>query len=273
MGLPIIGDIYAFISDSVKNALDIIPRQLKFILFLFLITIIGGALLPIFLNFMGVFCINDVQATGSVLHPVNNLNTFLAVMELREEDINSTGYLDVELNCVKLINNFTYYDGGYCTNCTRINNTNPAYDSEYGGNNLGRCGDDAYRIAEVNKSWGQKAFCESLGVESWIATGCEPPLNYRYDYTIEKYLCLDNTVCGNETPQMRIINDLRVKGYDIKPINSTDDTPGWLPVVSCVKQKPRITLFGLDIFDIKVWLFFIFLGLLWFIYAKVQQNL
>jgi hypothetical protein len=134
----------------------------------------------------------------------------------------------------------TFWDGGFCSNCTRAAVGSPGFFiSNIGDNNKGYCVSDAYRPAYYN--FLQKAAC------GWMAE--EVPQNFYYNYSSNLFVCLDTNICGNVTPATVYQNELLDSGFEAAPSADAQEMAG----IGCVGNKPVLKFAGVDVFDYRLW--------------------
>lgn len=272
MAIPIISDLLDLIKKTVDWSLKVIPRPMLFLLFFSLLAIVGGFILPLFFNMTGTFCIDGDKYTNEFYDIGTNFFTVLKVMGLPNEINETLGTQSVESNCLKYAGNSTnssrWYDGGYCTNCTRIDGIDPLLVEGVIGDNFGMCGTDAYRVADVNKSLLKRTFCESIGDETLLGFGCEPPLGYYYDLETVAYVCDVPSICENATEYSFLKLSLIDKGFD--PIPAEIETNPPLAGVGCNNNKAKLQFIGIDVFDLRIWALLFLIILIWYAYRHIR---
>lgn len=283
MAIPIISDIIGTIQKVIDWVQRTIPKPVQFLFFLVFLLFIGNTLMPVFFNMMGTFCIDGEKYTNDFYDVPTNLMATFKIMGLDDSQENGTyGTLPVELNCLEAIYNDTspgnpnalvyYYDGGFCTNCTRVENSGDPYYLISGvvpyNDNDGMCRGDAYHIPDVQKTTLQRWMCENQFDESFLAFGCEPPPGFRYSWTNNIYECIDFNICGNMTEASLLKGSFIAKGFT-RVIETSEAEPS-LVGTTCVGSKPKFSVVGIDIFSWSIWLFLTLIGLIFWVWYKFK---
>lgn len=279
MAIPIISDIIGTIQKIIDWVQRTIPKPVMFLFFLVFLLFIGNTLMPIFFNMMGIFCIDGTKYTNDFYDVPTNIATTFRIMGIDLEN----GTTDVELNCIGQIYNdtspgnpnalITYYDGAYCTECTKIvGSGDPNYLASgippYNDNN-GLCAGDAIHIPDNEKSTLQRWLCEYIGDESVIAFACEPPPGFIFDFDNAIYTCVDILICGNFTKQVLVENGLIAKGFTRIETFPTDEPS--VVGTTCYENKPKFTVVGIDLFNWNIWLFLLLITILISVWMKFKR--
>jgi len=164
-----------------------------------------------------------------------------------------------------------YYITPECFNCTSIDSgwiRNE--DAWYGWNNLGDlCYGDVYRSAEewsLLKKWFD---CEPL---------CSIPEHYKFDSDTGYYECVDLDYCGSNAtiqPDYLIDSTLKDAGYEnlYQDSRSGEKSYERLITITCDDNlNPDMTLFGIPIFDYKIWLLIFVIAMLFLFLHKIIKN-
>lgn len=284
MAIPIISDIIGTIQKIIDWVQRTIPRPVQFLFFLVFLLFIGNTLMPIFFNMMGIFCVEGDKFTNDFYDVPTNIAVTFKIMGLDVPDENgSFGFLDVELNCVKRIYNDTtlgnssalviYYDGAFCTNCTRISGSSDPYYLISGvapfDDNDGMCQRDAYHILDNEKSTLQRWLCENSLDESLIAFGCEPPPGFHFSFDSARYVCHDLNLCGNMTEEQFLKQSLIAKGFTRVESDPTDEPS--IVGTTCFGSKTKFTVIGIDLFNWNIWLLLMLIGGLLIVWFKFRR--
>ncbi len=267
MSIPIISDVLDFIKSAVDWTFNVLPRPILFMLFIVMISMIGTFILPFFFNMTGTFCVNDVKVTGSAFNLPKNVATYFTIDTVRN-------YTKAEAACAPpiVVNDTWYYnyDGGFCTNCTVIeNHDSDGFLSDSAlHTNIGLCAGDAYRTPDENKTWLQKFQCESKGDKNFYSFACEPPLGYYYDYETNAYVCVDDCIDFTTNQTSLALASLQEAGYFATPPVG-DESPPFVGI-KCFGNTPKLTFIGIDIFDIRIWALLFLIILLWWAYSSFR---
>jgi hypothetical protein len=222
-----------------------------FILFLVFILFLGNFIVPLMLNNLGYHCDTEgVVWRVEGLHLVTNLDLFRTKPDLSE---------DFTKNIPLICGGSGKREGSkvvICTNCP-VNNETLRVSDQF-------CIGDGYRLTTY------ETFFEKLNC-NWY--GCKPPEGYYYNYTVDKYVC-DSTFCINQT-----LTEYNNKIYEIESatpyfnvVNDTYDYRG-LIYPKCAEDNPvniRMTLWGIDILDYKLWVALMILGILIYFYTQFK---
>jgi len=232
----IIGDLFQSVLDGIRSFFNwffqTLPKPLLAILFLAFILLMGNFLIPLVLNTTGYHC----DANGQVWK-VSGLSVFSNLDIMRNKPEINGDLIDIPFLCNRA-------SIALCTDCNAS-----AEDV---------CQDDGYRLNKYN--WGQQFHC------NWL--GCAPPEGYFYNLTVNKFDCNED-FCINAS-----LEDYNQKLYSIEgaaPVKSSDDTDfsaEGMIYFKCQANDPtniRLTFFGIDIFDFRIWVALFVLGaFVWF---------
>lgn len=249
----ILSNIINGIRSSVSWFLQTAPKPLLLVLFLMFILLLGNFLMPLMVNSFGYHC-----DTNYNVWKISGVNLFTNYDILRSKpNVEEADTLEIPFTCG---------DSGQkagtkvaiCTNCTESNPNAPQQEIY--------CISDGY-APEVYNSFLERLNCNFYG--------CAPPDDYYYDYETDKY------VCGNANCVNRTLEDYNNKIYE---------TDGAIPVYvdpaknrsvdnmiyfKCKENNPtniRVTIYGLDIFDYKIWVaLFVLFTLMW-VLIKVKHG-
>lgn len=272
MALPIIGDILNGIRSAIDWLVETIPKPVLFLFFIFFITLIGGAIIPIFMNLGGTFCIDNLKYENNRLDIFENVKFMAQTLKLDDEEL-LPGQIEVEDNpytfntCVIQTEGAGasleyWYSGAYCTDCEEIEEGDAEYRSWNSGfignaSNEGACKGDVYRIPDKDKTVGQRIFCESVDDPSLVGLLCEPPAGFYYNFTLHRYDCIESW-CENTTMMQAQKVELK-ESLTLSPLESRQ-----LIGIKCDGNKARFAVAGVDLFNYKMWLLiFILILIIW----------
>jgi len=265
MATPIIGEILDVIRSVINWVIVVTPRWVKFLIFFSMLIVMGGVVMPLFYNGMGFFCVDDTlykNPSGDVFTNFKLSNKFLEF-----DNVNNITIIEDKCLAYSTDTNTRYYQGGGCTNCTRLYTDNP--DFSLWGTDTSYCSGDAHRYETVegvigfNWSISYNFYCEDKLDPSWYATRCMPPLGLYWEFNSSTYTFeVDNTIdYGNAT---NIFLNYLLK-ENIQPSPVVEDK---LIGVSCFSSKPKLAIAGVDLFNYQLWLLFIFIGVLFWVYKN-----
>lgn len=279
-----ISGIASGIGDIIKTAFDTFPKPLKFIFFLLIILLLGG-IINFSLNLFGVYCDSADQPVNLGLNIFTNIGLISQVPNANEINLagrsaEEWGYsmLSQEVTkCSKQIrtggtiiydtgneeninNNTWFYDGGFCTNCELVT----IYDNV--GNSHRYCLGDVFRQSRDDLSWLKKQLCGS-----WIS--CEPPEHYYYDQTVNRYVCEDET-CTDQTIGTAWDELLQEKGatYLYPEGSNTKRKHTNFVGVTCEDIRPKITIYGINVFNYTYWVIIMLIILCFWFYSKYKKK-
>jgi hypothetical protein len=276
-----------------QSFLQSIPKSVKYILFLVFILIIL-AILPFFLHIFGYHCNSEKQIIKTSIAEFNT-NLKLATTS-GEEFINLSEYNPstsiISVDCMYEIN---YTGSGdkyeecfsYSTNCIYVLRYSPKLFSTLGrciscvnrsylyitskaGTNLNGyyCLGDAYRLNEsdMDEGWFQDT-CNS---------DCVMPEGYYYRSSTGTFVCSDFTVCGNATQTAKKVLDVLLDQADGKryyPLVVNDKDYNSAVKLKCDNNyDPQITVFGVPLFDYRLWILLYMVGIMFFFYVKYLKK-
>lgn len=122
------------------------------------------------------------------------------------------------------------------------------------------CFGDAHRIPEDEMNWYQSWSCDP-------DSRCIPPEHYYYEYDTGTYDCEDLDICGvnvtNDSIVPVIDEELKSVGAELMYPNQEFKDYRSAILFKCDKSlKPQITLYGLPVFNYKVWLLIMVISIL-----------
>lgn len=286
-------NLFSGAGDLIKSFFDILPKPIKFLLFLFLLLILG-VLIGWLLNGFGVFCdsADNPVKISNILISLDLVNEIPSAELIDREVIEAedeifTGlsagvtYCSYQVNSgIILFDDGTreefveprwFYNGRFCSDCETgvvyeaieskvANVTN--FNRINGGR---RCVGDVFRKEQSNGI--KDFFC---GGATWKA--CEPPKDYFYSAQANLYLC-ENENCTGITLGDRWDDKLSKAGarlmYPEGELNKKDAES--MVQVSCTDYKPTITVYGIPVFDYRIWLIIMLITLLVGFYIKYKK--
>lgn len=271
----LLGDIGQTISQTIGNLLDITPKPIKIILFIFLLLAFAQLFTYAF-NMFGIYCnsnnepvkihtniIDQIALIGEIPDyktlGLNAIPTEEAGFTVASQQVTAcsrqfpSGTIETENGTqTTFTQSRWFYDGTFCTECNKVSVCGISGDC----NNF--CETDVTRITEEQKGFFQKAFCGRVG--------CEPPEHYYYDATRNIYICLDNT-CQATTIATLWDNKLASKGATtLYQGTQGNQNPAYTNFagITCLEIQPRLAVFGIDVFSFTLWIFLIIIfGLAW----------
>lgn len=252
----------AGIGEHIGNILQTIPKPLKTAIFLMLL-LIFAAIFGYILNVFGVHC-NSEDTVYTI--PVYNLygNIELIVKRPALEEIRS-GALQPEsitsiltMKCVHYTNSTYYFEGAYCTNCNWT-----VLDNIFSETKV--CEGDVYPYPD--KGWFKTWICESQGL------GCDVPENFFFNQS-SGYLQLTDPNLENVTTASDMWNDKLVNNGGRELYLSTDtDTKAYDKAfrLTCEDLSPTLKFYGIPMFDFRIWLFLIVIGVFIAVLLKIHS--
>jgi hypothetical protein len=252
----IVGDIFTSIVNGIRSLISwffqTAPKPLLFLFFLMFLIFVSNLVIPLISNSIGFHC-----DTNKVVWKVDGLNLFSNFDILRHKpNTEGVDYLEIPTLC-----GGSGLVGGnritYCTNCT-VNNINLPPTEQY-------CTSDGYREEYFNIL--KKMNCNFFK--------CGPPVNYFYNFTEDKFQCLDfgcNNRSIEEYNHLIYATEGATPAYD-SPIGNYSGSK--IVYFKCPENNPtsiRLTFFGLDVFDYKIWLLMIFVIMIVWFYGKVNER-
>lgn len=289
MGIPVIQEIFDGIRWGIDFFLNKAPKPLLYIIFLALI-LLFGSMIPFMLHIFGVHC--DSNAEVLKTSPLMITKNFKIAIIDADELYNSSSYVPDEPNFATSCRKPScFVDGEYyweseseCDNQTIIypflttrllssrcsicqGGVNSTLIRGTGGNSQSfyLCFGDAYPIPKEDMNWYQSWTCDE--------DRCSPPVNYYYEYDTGTYDCSNLDVCGLNATETtyQIDEELASAGAELMyPFENRKDYRTFM-YFKCDKQlKPQLTLYGIPLFDYKIWLILTVIGILLYILFKIK---
>ena len=250
-----IADIFKTALDSIRSLISwffqTAPKPLLFFFFMMFIILLGNTVIPLIANSFGYHC-----DTSGTVWKVESTSILLNYEILRNKPSIDGAFMNIPLACGKA--ETLNFNLALCTDCTTEKTNTSSF--------FGYCvGDGSPLPKELYTSWQQNIYCD------WL--NCKPPSGYIFNYTEGKFHCLaywclnetlddynDNIRAAEGATPVYILDDDKYKGRNIVyfkcPINN--------PV------NIRLTFFGLDVFDYRIWLMFLLLSMIIWVYTKIH---
>jgi len=265
--------------------MDKAPRPVKIVMFL-LFLLLFGAFIPFMLHTFGVHCNTDgeVVKTSSldVLHNIQiafidpteqtNITSFYPEkigLDVIEDVVGTNCYFEVchvednefytsgQDECDNKTLIYPFLDKKWswerCITCDGDVNFSYIYRDFIGAVNRDYyCFGDAYAIDYDEMGWIQKLVCKPN-------SRCMPPEHYYYDYSSGLFTCQDLDICGvnatNNSITYRLDDYLKSAGAELMYGEESNNDYKRLLYFKCSKDaNPNLTLYGIPIFDYKIWL-------------------
>lgn len=267
------------IGNAIQTLTNILPKPILFLLFLFIL-VIGAWFLSLIFNVFGIYCnsanvpmqlhsniINNFDLINDVPDPKNlNLNVITNPDSVQKTVTFCSYYVEngtfkgSDGTTTLITQRYLYKDDGciQCQNTGRLTaqtaqpdlfgfiplpnteiNTNACADLIISGKD------------EKDKSFLQKISCGEEGL-----TGrCEPPKHYQYNSNKNFYECADNT-CESKTIGTMWDEKLSKAGATSYYTTTTSRNPSSdnFIGVTCVDLRPRLAIYGADLFNYKMWI-------------------
>lgn len=286
------GGIQRFFSWFLTSA----PRPLQLIFFL-AILLLFGVLIGWFVNLTGNFC--DTQGNEYETGFTRIITNFDLLIHMPDNDdldnpdndpdggqfgINTVtkcswfipefedwNYKLENGTIIPLPEGYYFHDNGRCTQCESVLEVIPP-EGNFFTEKL--CSDNILYPKEPEdlSLWGKFTCGKTLGA-------CQIPLGYYYNRITDEYVC-DDPLCTNDNTTTATVGSLwnlklKESGAKIKPI-SPHDEKDYRNMVSLTCDtndvQPKIKLYGLNIFDYRMWVFlFILATLVWLVF-KIKKK-
>jgi len=284
------------VTDILGNFFSLLPRPLQLVLFLLILLLIG-VIIQFLLQVFGVYCnsadqpVNVGIGLDSVtlwLHKPSfedlnkegiALNKIIAISTKKETDCSiyiTDGYLIDEFgNQEEITEGEWFYDGAFCTDCEVVKIFNASL------NFISRGDFDIWNgvcRGNVNfkddKGWYKHFWCDTMKKEF-----CQPPRDYYYNSGTNMYVC-NAEACSkstSETIKDNWDNTLNDAGATfIYPEGLSGEIDSYKDYrravgVTCKDLAPQIAIFGINVFDYKLWILIFLLSILFWIYWKIKK--
>lgn len=292
MGIPIISEIWDGIRWIIDFFVSKVPAPIKFLIFL-LFLLIFGSLISLFLHLSGVHCNSDKDV---VKVSITDIGTNIAIMFEDSKRIFTESNLSicdvhpdrcgsehdcyffareldnglfVECNITNSSSDCGYYlKDGQCHNCTEQEICfQESMNWIFCGDWHSVCVDNAYP-SDYSTAYDTFMGCGSA---------CFVPEHYIWNFTSGQYECKDLDYCGvgATKEQTSIIDEklLRAGAELIYPSGEAGrDYKGVVYLKCNADFNPRLTFFGIDLFDYKIWLFLVIIYILVILLFKLNRQ-
>lgn len=294
MGLPIVQEIFDFIRWLIDFFVNKVPKPIKFLIFMLFIVFIGS-MISWTLHFGGFHCnTNKDLVKVDTLNVVDNMKIWyhsyggqLTGATATIDQAHPTTkyiYFDSAIDsCTLYMKNvsgefemcdanesdcYFYYLDAECYDCTSVS-TGLIYAPDTLLNWISRgdvCYGNATALEEPRNFLYRNFFCEPL---------CEIPQNYVWDWENGYFVCQNDSICGdNATPtNYQLDFDLTQAGAELYYDNVPEKDVRRLIGLQCNNDlHPRMTFFGIDLFNFKFWLFATVIYLLIILFHKLRVG-
>lgn len=281
-------DILGALQRAVSWLLTTAPKPLLYILFL-LFLVVFSALFGFILNTTGNFC--DTQGNEYTTGLFSVATNFQLIRGMPDEEDLSTATLDPDDNlitrtlatCVGFYgSDWKYKDengneqnltaGSYfrsSTKCVDCELVKVYSDTQTNFERI--CLGDAYPLSPDEMTWWRRSTCgKQIGF-------CKPPINYYYESSANTYVCNDESCVddGELTTQGELWNQrLKEEGAKLKTSSVYGEKDYRNAVaIECESGDltPKLRLFGINVFDYKIWVFLMILSGLGWILFKIKK--
>lgn len=262
------------IGQLIQGILQIVPKPILLILFLFVIVSVSYVLSILF-NSFGIYCNSanePVKLNANLLSGVSLITQIPDLEEIGREAVEGNVkscrkqfntqdayfYIPSTNTTKNITTNLWYYEGTYCSQCTtgilKKTNGQETINQEY-------CTDRAYPTPTENKTWWQKTVCSS---ENSIFGSCEPPKGYYFDQNVGYYVC-NSQDCTGKTIADKWDEKLAENGATLLYASTEDNLKAVNSIgITCTELKPRLALWGVDLFRYEyIFLLIIIVILIW----------
>ena len=272
----VFGGVLQSVGNFFQGLMHIIPRPLIFLIFIFIIVLIAQLLTYIF-NIFGIYCTSgDIPMTigFNPLKTAELIGDIPQASDLGKEEVDPNALQHGVENCVWQPTGtytLTYDDGteensstprwfyngrGGCVDCTLV--------TVYVWRGIGTpekwCINDAHTKPYNEKGTLAKWFC---GAKYYGR--CEPPLHYYWQATTGQYVCDDPTCTGitvgenwNNILEQNGATPLYADAYG----EAKDISHEAFVSVQCKDVRPKLTLYGLDVFNFQYWLIIMLIAIM-----------
>jgi len=297
MGIPVISELFSFLQSLVQS----MPKAMKYILFLFFLIVMLW-MMPILLHLFGFHCYHDKTVMST---PAYNFIGNMEIAFANPNEVYNQSKFTPKISVWNIGSDTTtiltrYIDDSTREECLLSNKTDCSYGLIYKSGfltNTPSC------INCTNFTCGQVAMLagftettclclsdavakskDELGVIKMTLTCNEklnsnfavPPLGYAYNYTDNTFTCIVQTICGASSPRVRytineMLDEQGAKAY-YPPNLKREDINSTILIKCNNDYQPEITIFGIPIFSLQLWLGFFILGLLFFFLSKIRRH-
>lgn len=255
----------AGLGDTLSNILQTMPRPLLLVIFLVFL-LLFTAVFSYILNFVGVHC-NSEDKVYTI--PVYDLIINLELTFKRPATDELSGYaVKPETTtvwfvpkCVTKLNDTFYFDGAYCTQCESAWIVPPS--SGYGLPDY-----SARKVCLGNvtynptKGWLKKMLCANADGSGTI--GCDVPIGYYFDSSNGYFIPIGNSTSNYLTVAQMWDRKLEDLGGSLLYTSEIANEKAYNKAfkLTCHNLKPTLKFYGIPLFDYKMWLLLLVIGLL-----------
>jgi hypothetical protein len=305
MGLPVIQEIFDGLRWLIDFFFNKAPKPVAFLFFLILLFIFT-TFISFTLHLFGVHCTSTGDAVKvSLLKFGTNIElAFIGANEPLNESSYTPQPITVGTGVIALIGRevcfrtICFHEGEYfwkeqseCDNetiiypyksrtwdywqCAVCNGTvNETFiRGQFGSSEtVDLCFGNALPLDPDSMNFYQRNFCDP-------SSQCAVPRNYYYDYAINKYVCTDEDICGeNNTNSTTIITkaDQLLEGADAELMYSptiADRDIRRAVTFRCDKEgSPYLTFFQIPVFDYRVWLLIVVIYTMLIMLSHITQQ-
>ena len=291
MGIPIIQEIWDGLRWIIDFFIDKVPKPLKVIIFL-LFLLLFGSLVSFFMQLSGIHCNSskDVVKVSTL-----DIGTNLAIgWETSKEVFDSDNLTICEVHPEKCGNeNDCYFyakqlDTGFYEECNTTNSSDCKYYLKNGACHNCTQPDkffsqtfyffipDSYHPC-VSNAYPLDEFTAYLRYFRGCGSSCYVPDHYLWNQSTGQYECADSQYCGaTATLEANPIIDQKLNKAGAELVYSiSEGSRSYMRMVyiKCNNNfNPRLTFFGLDLLDYKIWLFMIVIYVLVVILIQIKPK-
>jgi hypothetical protein len=290
--IPVVSDILNAIGSSIQWLTQSAPTPFRIIFFLLLL-FIGIGLLSLAVRVVGYHCSStgvpmkistfnlysniklitntpDPTDLNSNLRSVEDSGIFVSTTFAKDCGIkNSNATITDENGTVTDWSNKYAYSIALvkCVTCDHYYTYTKPGNQFLSQSEQGVCTTDSYRIPNADKNVMQKAFC------GWYV--CEPPINYYWRQSDNRYVCTDLGVCGNYTVGRQWDDDLASAGaVPVYPggFSQETDVNSVFSFQCDDSLRAQLAVYGIPIFDYRMWVIGILLMVIIGFFAWLMQH-
>lgn len=289
------GTVLGDFAGVVSNVFQTLPKPILAIIFLILILLIGSVIQWSLMLF-GTFCDSNNNPVRIDFNILSSFNLLEKATELSNE--RSLGYMQDLGDCTVELDNGSIYDyqGNFIGNLNtqryfyRYNicsacNVITIYNASNNGNSLATHSNVWYNflLFWVTEQTGTRVCSdEAYPINLTQCTGinwnlCNIPEGFHYEPSTNNYVCDINNTC-----QERALKEwdsmLRGAGADyIYGANNKSKLDYYKDYtraagIECTEYKPKIAVFGIQVFDYKIWILLFLAVILMYMYFKIKHN-
>jgi len=292
VGIPIVSEIFDGIRWVIDFFINKVPTPMKFFIFL-LFLLFFGSMISLTLHLTGIHC-NSAKQVVKVDFTDIGTNIALIWEDSKRTFVDETLTIcDVHPDRCGQENECYFFarqlENGLYTNC---NLTNSSSDCKYylkegvchNCNNQEICFQESmfwifcgnwHDVCIDNALWVNESTLTSA--LTGCGSACLTPKHYVWNITTGQYHCYDSEYCGvNATiVQSPVIDEKLLRAGAERVYATTQQDRDYRSVVriKCNNNfNPRLTFFGIDIFDYKIWLFLAVIWVLVMLFFKLNRK-